>query len=227
VTIERSTGIPVRVGMVAYGFAGGGYAGVTAELDQVVVQAAGALAAAYRADVEIRFNSDRESGGAWLRTTDGKNAELGICAGLVTAATRRGWELRARQYEAEAAGAGPLSTEQRQAARDLAAEWRGALADCPEGRVTILAHIRGQAVTEELRTELHDLPGWNDSAGGYHHGAAGSVDDALARCLRFVPSRLLPPVAESVNPARLGAPGPAAQPPLPQADVETGPGLEI
>lgn len=187
-TIKRSTGVPVRFGEITYGFGGGGYTGITAELDQVVEQAAQRLAAAYGTDVEIRFNSDRESGGAWLRTPDGANADLGICASLVTASARRGWERLACQYETEAASTGHFTAEQRQGAGELAAFWRQNLTENPEGQMTIMAHIRGQAVAEELRTELQELPTWNDGTIGYHHGAAGSVDGALARCLRFVPS---------------------------------------
>ena len=191
-TIERSAGLLIRVDGVTYGFAGGGYIGITAELDQVVLGAAETLAAAYGKDVEIRFNSDRESGGAFLGTPDGSNADVGICASLVIAAARERWAWSARQYEAEAGGAGDLTVEQREGARELAAYWRQALADSPEGHLTVTAHIRGLAVAERLRAGLRQLPGWTGREttgykGGYHYGTAGSVDEALTRCLRFVP----------------------------------------
>jgi hypothetical protein len=73
-------------GSIPVAVAGGGFSGLTKELDATVQAAAEALASAYALDVTIRFNSDRRRGGAWLRTheTDGihDNAELGIGAGL-------------------------------------------------------------------------------------------------------------------------------------------------
>jgi hypothetical protein len=47
--------------------AGGGYSGSTKELDDTVQKAAKLLADAFGRDIEIRFNSHRESGGAWLK----------------------------------------------------------------------------------------------------------------------------------------------------------------
>lgn len=79
-TIERSPGIAV------YGYiVGGGYTGATDELDEEVLVAAKMLAKTYNRDIEIRFNSDRRSGGAWVK--DGKpgfdgNCQVGLCAGL-------------------------------------------------------------------------------------------------------------------------------------------------
>lgn len=81
-TIERSPGLPAGFGFVC----GGGYSGATEDLDQAVVDAAERLAAVYRMPVTIRFNSDRRSGGAWLKTDepDGMwlNAEVGVCFSL-------------------------------------------------------------------------------------------------------------------------------------------------
>lgn len=86
--ITRSPGIPVTVGMNV-AVVGGGYRGMTAELDSVVARAAETLREAYAMDVTIRFNSDRRSGGAFLVTDPvdgiGANAEIGICASQVTA----------------------------------------------------------------------------------------------------------------------------------------------
>ena len=62
--ITRSTGLPT--GFLGF-TAGGGYSGITEELDSVVAKQAKLLAEAFGRDVEIRFNSDRRSGGAWLR----------------------------------------------------------------------------------------------------------------------------------------------------------------
>lgn len=84
-TIERSTGIPTGLG----GLCGSGHTGATPDLDETVQEAARVLADAYGRDIVIRFNSDRRSGGAWLKTDDPDgvwlNAEVGICASLVTA----------------------------------------------------------------------------------------------------------------------------------------------
>ena len=60
---------------------GAGYEGATEELDRLVVRAAKMLWKAYSLDVEIRFNTDRRSGGAWLKI--GEDADLcGLCVGL-------------------------------------------------------------------------------------------------------------------------------------------------
>jgi hypothetical protein len=200
--ITRSEGTPLVMGGAFYGMAGGGYTGITGELDAVVAQAAEMLAAAYGQAVEIRFNSDRESGGAWLRTRDGGNAETGIGASLITARSRASWLRSAEQCERMAEtglqywDGRPATADQREGARECAAHDRELLAECPEGQLTVYAHITGRAALPELRAELAGLPGWNDMSGrpdnrrdtGYHHGPAGSVEAALARCLRFVPA---------------------------------------
>lgn len=194
-SVERSTGLPVMFGGVAVGVAGGGYQGCTAELDAVVMQAAAALAEAYGADIEIRFNSDRESGGAWLKTADGRNNRVGICASLVTARHRAQEEASARTAEAESRTgraswqAQPMTARQRKGARECARLSREWLAENPEGRLTVFAFLEGSAVIPVLRGELESLPGWNDMcgrSGAYHHGTADDVAAALARCLRFV-----------------------------------------
>jgi hypothetical protein len=193
VTIERSTGTPVgTTGLVA----GGGYRGATEALDAVVREAAEALAAAYGSDIEIRFNSDRESGGAWLRTPDGRSNRTGICAAVVTARARTAWEASAATAEREAQTGRAswqeqeLTPRQRKGARESAAEWRAMLATSPEGQLTIFAFIDAAVVGDRWR-ELTRLDGWNGWAGrtsGYHYGTAESVADALARCLHFAPA---------------------------------------
>jgi hypothetical protein len=202
-TITRSTGTPIPgSGLVA----GGGYRGLTGELDAAVCEAARALVRAYGTDVEIRYNSDRESGGAWLVTPDGRNDRVGICASLVTARARATWERLAEQDENMASTGicswgGKARPAQRKAARACAAEWRATLRDNPEGQLTVLAHIDYTAAGPELGRTLALLPGWNGPAGrmtGYHHGAAESVGTALARCLAFVPSELLARDAEDL-----------------------------
>lgn len=82
--IERSPGHPIGVSGLR---AGGGVKGLTADLDNLVTEAAEALSALYGgAPVTIRFNSDRMSGGVWLKTAEvdyiGGNAEVGIFASV-------------------------------------------------------------------------------------------------------------------------------------------------
>lgn len=192
-TITRSTGLPIAgTGLMA----GGGYRGLTDELDAVVREAAGALARAYGGDIEIRYNSDRESGGAWLVTPDGRNNGVGICASLITARARATAEASALSAETMArtgicSWGGKARPNQRKGARGMAAYYRAWLAASPEGQLTVLAHIDHAAAGPERGRLLERLPGWNGPAGrmtGYHHGEAESVDTALARCLAFVPS---------------------------------------
>lgn len=191
-TIERSTGTPIPGTMLT---AGGGYSGITAELDAVVAQAADQLARAYGMDIEIRFNSDRESGGAWLKDAAGRHNWVGICAQLVTARARASWEASATEAETMAetgicTWGGPARPSQRDGARKCAEYDRRLLAECPEGQLTITAHIDSVACKPELRDSLAALPGWNDMLGGgsdYHHGPADTVLSALARVLEFAP----------------------------------------
>ena len=65
---------------------GGGYRGLTDELDATVAQAAELLRVEYGRDVEIRYNSDRQSGGAFviddLPPGWDHKCVVGICAGL-------------------------------------------------------------------------------------------------------------------------------------------------
>jgi len=60
---------------------GAGYEGATEELDRLVVRAAKMLTKAYGLDVEIRFNTNRRSGGAWLHSV-GKAGGIGLGGGL-------------------------------------------------------------------------------------------------------------------------------------------------
>ena len=62
--------------------------GLTPKLDQMVQRAAEALRDLFGRDVEIRFNSDRMSGGAFLKgEEDGR--KLGICVRLEPRGLRR------------------------------------------------------------------------------------------------------------------------------------------
>ena len=81
----RSHGIPTVGGFVV----GGGHTGATTELDQLVAEGAERLAALSGGTpgaVTVRFNSNRRSGGAFLRTAEqdsmGANCELGINWGI-------------------------------------------------------------------------------------------------------------------------------------------------
>jgi hypothetical protein len=180
-TITRSTGTPIAgSGLVA----GGGYQGITRDLDLVVSFAAAALAEDYGQDVVIRFNSDRASGGAWLVTPDGRNAHVGICASQVTASQRAAWERWAADD----------SDPEWQA---LAREW---LATSAEGELTVFAHITARAAGGRAR-ELAALPGWNDMTGrpsAYHHGEVDTVMAALRRCKEFVPTPAMHQDAEDL-----------------------------
>jgi len=64
--IERSPGTLVTVGRIPY-VVGGGYEGKTKKLDDVVQNEATLLAKYFKRPISIRFNSDRESGGAWIK----------------------------------------------------------------------------------------------------------------------------------------------------------------
>jgi len=80
VVITRSSGVAI------HGFViGGGYNGCTNELDDLVMDAAQKIEEFTKRDIEIRFNSDRRSGGAWVVDSlpgfQG-NCHLGIAAGL-------------------------------------------------------------------------------------------------------------------------------------------------
>lgn len=190
-TIERNAGTPLPGTMLV---AGGGYSGITGELDAVVSQAADQLAQAYGMDIEIRFNSDRESGGAWLKDAAGRHSWVGICAQLVTARARASWEKHAAECETMAetgicTWGGPARASQRQGARECAAYDRALLAGCPEGQLTVYAHIDYPAISPGRERELEALPGWQDMGNrpGYHHGPAETVAGALARVLDFAP----------------------------------------
>jgi len=81
-TITRSTGL--YTGYMGY-FCGNGYEGLTKELDDTVKRQAELLTTTFNRDVEIRFNSDRESGGAWLKnslTGFKGNCQVGFNAGI-------------------------------------------------------------------------------------------------------------------------------------------------
>jgi len=75
--ITRSAGLTTGTGYLV----GGGYTGKTSELDSVVSKIAVLLQATFLKDVEIRFNTHRESGGAFIKDDD-FSYKIGIGAGL-------------------------------------------------------------------------------------------------------------------------------------------------
>lgn len=195
--ISRSGGTGAFINGLYCGLVGSGYRGITADLDAAVVAAAEALVAAYGLPVEIRFNTDRESGGAFLQTSDGRSNQVGIAASLVTARHRAQVEASAQEAE-ERARTGvaswqrePMTIRQRKGAGACAAYDRAWLAENPEGQLTVFAHLAGEAVPAGLYDELATLPGWNPMehapARAYHHGPADDVAAALGRCLHFAP----------------------------------------
>lgn len=92
--IERSPGLIAHVGVLSF-IVGGGCHGATETLDSIVDDAAIALTALFdNHPVTIRFNSDRQSGGAWLKTAEidgfGSNCEIEIGANLSRLTDMRG-----------------------------------------------------------------------------------------------------------------------------------------
>lgn len=132
--VTRSPGTIVSIGGTS-GIVGGGYRGLTPELDQTVEGAGSALAEHFGTDVEVRFNSDRRSGGAWLVTHPG---EKGTSANTWVGINARQARTRA---EAEA-------DERLRAAFDYEeGEWQGYLASC-DGQVHIEVLVRGEALRD-------------------------------------------------------------------------------
>jgi hypothetical protein len=80
--ISRSPGVTTGLGFTV----GGGFRGLTEELDAEVQRAADLIVAEFGIPVTIRFNSDRLYGGAWLMTDRndriGVNASVGLNVGL-------------------------------------------------------------------------------------------------------------------------------------------------
>ena len=83
-TITRSAGTPVNVAGIPW-LVGAGYEGKTKELDATVLKGAEMLQQAFGRAIVIRFNCDRESGGAFIKdNAKGLNSscQVGLCAGL-------------------------------------------------------------------------------------------------------------------------------------------------
>jgi len=82
----RSAGTPTGVGFLV----GAGYEGKTKELDNAVVRLSKKLEKEFNMEVEIRFNNDRESGGAYIKAVDeGFEYTIGLSAGLYSSKLRK------------------------------------------------------------------------------------------------------------------------------------------
>jgi len=77
--ITRSAGLTTGHGYLV----GNGYEGKTKELDNKVYEIAEQLKKIFNKNIEIRFNSDRESGGAFIKDDDG-SCTIGIGASLMS-----------------------------------------------------------------------------------------------------------------------------------------------
>jgi len=80
--VTRSVGI--YSGIPGY-FVGNGYKGKTKELDNEVLKISKKLEKEFNTDIIIRFNSDKESGGAFIKAVDERlDYSVGICASLAS-----------------------------------------------------------------------------------------------------------------------------------------------
>lgn len=163
-TITRSSGIGVGGGWIV----GGGHTGLYESLDEATKAAAEALAAAYDCDVTIRFNSDRRSGGAWLKTHEqdriGANSEIGIGTAIVD---QRMIDAR-RKFD---------KIDGTNTADELV-----------EGEIWFFAHIRDTSLTD---LSLRDADDWNTRSvrtpsgyvrtpiDGYLHRRVESIEAAI------------------------------------------------
>lgn len=163
-TIERSAGLPVTFGNLCYGMAGGGYSGATDKLDATVARAAEVLRNTYGMDIEIRFNSDRESGGAWLKTPGTTDVKIG--ASVVT-------ESRVVRFARAVERYGP---------------------DDEHFATTRLAKLRADVgkVTVDVYLSARVASAWCDGA-SYRVVAVDSIEEGLALCLAHADLSLLAP----------------------------------
>ena len=74
--VTRSVGICVN-GFVV----GGGYEGKTKELDNLIIEASKYMQETFKRDITIRYNSDGESGGAWIKDNEW-SCKIGLTARL-------------------------------------------------------------------------------------------------------------------------------------------------
>lgn len=150
--ITRSRGVHVA------GFnPGGGYQGATPELDSIVASAAEALRARYSRDVEIRFNSDRQSGGAFMACP----GSVGITANRRHLPTLR--KLFDRAYREEGETWESYCAEQR-------LDPTG-----PEFQIKMSVYIDGPNLTDPAAANCD-----NGRGGGYAYLPAAGLADALA-----------------------------------------------
>lgn len=179
--ITRSHGVAIQgTGIIV----GGGYAGATEALDNLVQHAAENLREAYGLDVTIRFNSDRKSGSAWLVTdavdTVGSNAEIGIRVVQHSISHLR--EFYAKR---------DMDVNERFARDGIDLE--ALEANGLDGYFTYHAHI-GNGSLKDLTMATDQL---SDPSKAYAHVRVGSVSEAL----EFLQEN-------AVTPQRSSAPGP-------------------
>lgn len=97
--ITRSEGISTGLGY----FVGDGYEGLTKELDDAVAKVANLLKKTFSKHIEIRYNSNRRSGGAFIKDNTYSD-QIGLGAGLYNRALnsmtkKERMELSDRGYE--------------------------------------------------------------------------------------------------------------------------------
>lgn len=161
-TIERSTGLVAHVGIMPF-VIGGGYRGASVDLDSQVGKAAGLLRDMFDHPITIRFNSDRLSGGAWLKTSEidgfGKNCEIEIGAHTVNLTETRKLFDKYPDWHANRTWA------------EYCAD-RLADPDGPERQVVYCAYILRDYLRPEFQDDpavLNDIPDDPSLAKAYHH----------------------------------------------------------
>lgn len=75
--IERTHGSTTGYGYLV----GSGYEGATEALDKAIEQIASSMEQRFKRDIEIRFNSNQRSGGAFIQDNDYSH-QLGVCGYL-------------------------------------------------------------------------------------------------------------------------------------------------
>lgn len=101
--IERCLGTDTGYGYLA----GAGEYGKTQELDDIVVMVARLLKKHFDTNIQIRFNSDQKSGGAFI-ADHGQSSSIGITAGLANRELyKMPWEQIIEKTQAELDGYAP------------------------------------------------------------------------------------------------------------------------
>ena len=138
--------------MVAGYNPGGGRTGMDPKLDAIVVEAAERLRARYGIDVEIRFNSDRQSGGAYLNVP----FSVGVVAQSVSITELR--RLAAKYGE--------------DAQEDIAR--MGVDPDGGDGQIVLRVYVDAKGLKDPTRANC-------TGSRPYMYVAASDLDDAIAK----------------------------------------------